>query len=238
MPEWSVHRRFPRYKVHIPLEYNVTTPRSNKAHVGWTFDLSERGACVELWQRLRPQTPLRICLQTDRGAIELMAKVVWAGKPDFPGGIFHGVTFTRIAPDHLQALRDLLRSAGPAQDTGLRLRLDLPVVCHTKGQATPALHGRTGDISRDGLLLLLPEVLPPNTAVDVTLHTPRQLLTMQGEIVWVEPPEIWTPGELIPHGFRFTSLGWVTPLVLALLLGKPPEGPQGSPSLSGSASPQ
>jgi hypothetical protein len=43
-------------------------------------------------------------------------------------------------------------------------------------------------------------------------------LTVGGAVVWVEPPEIWKPGESIGHGVRFTALDWPALLSLSLLL--------------------
>lgn len=204
MPEWARQRRFPRYTVNLSLLYEVAPPADTGVGVGWTLELSEGGACVELAERLLPQTPLRLHLQGEGGVIDVEGRVVWAGEPDLPGGICHGVAFTQIAPDHLPGLRTLLHCPGPERRGGLRLHLDLAVTCRRTGQASPPLLGRTGDVSREGLLLHLPEVLTPGTALAVILHTPTEPLTMEGRIVWVEPAGVRTPGHLIAHGFRVT----------------------------------
>jgi hypothetical protein len=219
--DWALLRRYPRYLVHLPFLYRVNIPGSNGSEMGWTLDLSEGGACVELAQRFPPRTPLHLCLQTDRGAIEVDTQVVWADIPALPGGILHGVVFTHLAPDQLQALRDLLSSPGPAGHFRIRLQLDLPITCRANGRGGPPLQGRIGDISREGLLLLLPEAFAPGTELELTLHTPVEPLRMPGKIIWVEPPELATPGEPVAHGLRFTSLRWCSPLVLASLLAKP-----------------
>jgi hypothetical protein len=192
--------------------------------MGWTFDLSEQGACVELAQRYPPPTSLHLSFQTDRNSIEVDGEVVWAGTPALPGGILHGVIFTGVAPDHRQSLQQLLPSMGPAGSTGVRLHLDLPVTCHLNGQTGVLLEGRTGDISREGLLIFLPQAIAQDTVLEVTLHTPVEPLTMPGKIVWVRSSENAMPGEPIAHGFQFTSLRWCTPLILATLLGKPLPG--------------
>jgi hypothetical protein len=205
--------------VHLSLLYEVTRLADTGVGVGWTLELSEGGTCVELAERLPPQTPLRLHLQTEGGPIDVEGRVVWAGKPDLPGGICHGVAFIQIAPEHLTALRKILRSPGPQRRCGLRLRLDLAVTCHRNGQAGPPLQGRTGDISREGLLLHLPELLTPGTTLMVTLHTPTEPLTMGGQIVWVEPPGVRTPGQPIAHGFHVTSHSRSSERALAPLLG-------------------
>ena len=217
----ALQRRYPRYLVHLPFLYRVHTPGFNGFEMGWTFDLSERGACVELAQRFPPSTSLRLNLQTDRTTIEVDAEVAWAGTPALPGGILHGVILNRIAPDHRQALRDLLPSTGPAGTTGVRLHLELPITCHLNGQGAPCYQGRTGDVSREGLLIFLPVALAQDLELEITLHTPGEPLRMPGKIVWVRSAETTAPGEPIAHGFRFTSLRWCTPLILTTLLGKP-----------------
>ena len=219
--DWALERRYPRYLVHLPFLYKANAPGSSGLEMGWTFDLSEQGACVELAQRFPPPMTLHLTLQTDRASIEVDAEVVWAGTPALPGGILHGVLFTWTAPEHLQAFRDLLPSTGPAGSTGVRLHLDLPITCHLNGHVGSLLEGRTGDISREGLLIFLPRVIAQDTELEITVHTPVEPLTMPGKIVWVRSPANATPGEPIAHGFRFTSLRWCTPLILASLLGKP-----------------
>jgi len=222
MREWEAKRRFPRYLVHLSLLYEVTPPADSGVGVGWTLELSEGGACLELAERLPPQTTFRLHLQTKGGPIDVDGRVVWAGEPDLPGGICHGVAFTRIAPDHLVVLRNLLRRPGPERRCGFRLQMEFAVTCHRNGQAGPPLQGRTGDISREGLLLHLPELLTPGTSLVVTLHTPTEPLTMAGQIAWVEPPGVRTPGRPIAHGFHATSLGRSRTRALAALFEESP----------------
>jgi hypothetical protein len=190
--------------------------------MGWTRNIGEGGACVELNERLQPDGPIRIRLQTAKGAIELEAKVVWSkGATSEGDSILHGVAFTHIAPDQLASLRDLLRSKGPIRHSGVRLPLDVSITCWAKDQAGRRVEGRTGDFGRGGLLLRLPEELPVGSKLEVTLHTPPEPLTVSGEIVWVDSSQQRVPGELVGHGFRFTSLGSSLSVALGLLLAEP-----------------
>lgn len=219
MPEERSRRRFPRFAVHVPFLF--TAPASNPAAVGagWTRSLSEGGATVELAERLRLQTPLRLRLQTDRGIIEADTEVVWnGGRAPAGGGVVHGLAFTQIAPDQYQTLCSMFRPLSMMRYTGVRLPLDLPMTCHPKNPAGPPIQGRTSNMNRGGLLLRLPLLLSPGTTLEVTLHAPRETITVDGAVVWVEPHEIWTPGESIGHGFRFTALDWSALLSLGLLL--------------------
>jgi hypothetical protein len=190
--------------------------------MGWTHNMGEGGACVELNERLQPQRPIRVRLQTARGAIELEAKVVWSREPDSAGGgVLHGMAFTPIPPEQVEPLRELLLSKGSVRHAGVRWPLNVPVTCQPKDQEGLSIQGCTGDISRGGLLLRLPKALPAGTRLEVTLHAPQEPLTVQGEVVWVEPAERLSPGELVSHGLRFTSLGPLLSMALGLLLAEP-----------------
>jgi len=214
-----VHRLFPRYSIQLPLLHKTIAPACIRAGVGWTRNLSQGGACVELAERLQPGVLLHVLLRTDRGAIELEAEVAWGSEAAAEGGgILHGLTFARIAPDQLRALQTLIVSKGQVQLAGVRLPLEIAVACQPKGKSGQALRGLTGDISRAGLLLLLPEVLPPGSAVDIILHTPKGPLAAEGVVAWVEPPAGRAVGPPFRHGLRFTYLGWSTSLSLGLFL--------------------
>jgi hypothetical protein len=145
--------------------------------------------------------------------------VVWTGEhPPGGGGIHHGLAFAPITPEQHQALQGLLLTEGEKRQAGLRLPLDLSVTCQPKGSGGTPVQGRTGNMSRGGLLLHLSEPVPPDTVLALTLHTPHGPLTAEGEVVWVEPPERRRSGEPIRHGLRFTVLGWTTSLSLGLFL--------------------
>jgi len=218
MSDWSIHRRFARYRISLPIVHR-SIPTGIGAGVGWTRDLSEGGACVELGERLWPQTPIHLCLQTGRGHLEVEARVAWTAEPDSARGCTpHGLAFTKVAEDQLQALRDLILSREQVRQAGVRVPVALPVTFRPKGHSGPSLHGRTGNISRGGLSLRLLQAFPPGMALELTLHTRTGPLTAEGTIAWVAPPERRRPGELIPHGLRFTTFGWATSDSLGLVL--------------------
>ncbi len=222
MSQWPVQRRFLRYPIQLPVLHDAASPGSAKSRAGWTRDLSEGGACLELDERLPAPSLLPIRLQTEQGAIEVEAQVVWEvetrERGETEGGILHGVAFTHLSPDQLQALRALLLSHSQGRRPGVRVPLDLPVTCQAKNPETVPLHGRTGNVGRGGLLLRLSQVLLPGTSLKLTLDRPEGQVTAEGEIVWVEPPETRISGEPIRHGMCFTALGWARSLTLALLM--------------------
>lgn len=219
MGRYSERRQFARYLIQLPLLHKSGAVAPAKVGVGWTHNLSEGGTCVEMAERFPVEMPLCARLQTDRGPIEVEGRVVWAARTaPAAGGILHGVAFSPLPAEQLCALHDLIRLKGEMRLAGVRLPLEVPVTCRPEGQAGLLLQGRTGNLSRGGVLLCLPEVLQVGTVVALTLHTPHGTLTAQGAVVWSDPPERQAPGELIRHGLRFTALGWSTTLSLGLVL--------------------
>jgi len=215
-PPQRLHLRYP---IQIPFLHKAKTAAPAKAGVGWTRNVSEGGVCVELAEPLRPEMPLWVRLQTEEGPIDMEAQVTWAAEQGIPrGGILHGVVFTHIGPYHHSALQSMIHSKGLIRPTKVRLPFDVSVTCRPKGQNGPPIQGRTRDISRGGLLLRLPEVVPPETVMQVTVHTSPGPLTVEGAVVWVAPPEGRAPGGPIRHGLRFTRPTWSTSLAFGSLL--------------------
>ncbi len=221
MSEDSTQRRLPRYQIQLPLLYKLSTPTS-KFGVGWTRNLSEGGALVELDDRIPPDTTLQLSLRTDSGSIEIEARVTWAEEArQFGRDVLHNLAFANLAPAHLQALRDLLLPLSMVPHAGGRLPLDVPVTCRHKGRPGSAVKGRTGDMDRGGLLLYLTHRIAPGTLLVVTLHTTKGTVVVDGEVVWAASRDGKKAGELSEHGLRFTSPSWTISLALGLLLTEP-----------------
>lgn len=219
MPEYWPKRRFTRYPIVLPLLHGGRSPVPASAGVGWTCDLSGGGARVRLAECLRPQDSLHLRFRTDIGSIEGDAQVVWTGAPDPEGGgVQHGVAFTNLPPDQLLPLRGVLTSQKPWWQPRNRLPVDVPVRCQLQRRPGPGLQGRTVNISRGGLMLLLPQALSQGTVLEVTLQTPPGLLTAAGTIVWADLRGRQTLERLIKHGLRFTAVTWSTSLALARFL--------------------
>jgi PilZ domain-containing protein len=199
-----VQQKFPRYPIQVPLLHAILSRRAERSSMGWTRNLSEGGACVELAEVVPAATAVRLCFQTDHGTLEAKAEVVWAAAPDRDTGLVpHGVAFTRMAPDERQTLRALLQTPATARHSGTRFPVDLPVAYRALNQSGPPHWGWIENVSRGGMLLNLHELLQPGTQLKVTWQIATQHLTAEGTIIWVEPSEGRTP---IRHGFRFTAL--------------------------------
>ena len=70
-------------------------------------------------------------------------------------------------------------------------------------------------------MLRLPRALPVETRLRVTLHAPAELLTLEGKIVWVRPPDRREAWEMIGHGLRFSGLDESLSKSLGFLLAEP-----------------
>jgi len=113
MPEPVEKREVPRSAIKLPVLYRRKAPAPVKAGVGWTHNLGEEGACLELTDRLEASSALQLVFQTDQGCLNLSAMVIWAAGISSKGeGVLHGVTFPELTPDQRQDLRELLRSNG------------------------------------------------------------------------------------------------------------------------------
>ena len=86
----------------------------------------------------------------------------------------------------------------------------------------PTVRGRTGDVGRGGLLLLLPKVLPPGSALEITIQTPRGKVEAEGTIAWAGSAEDEPPDGFVRHGFKFTDISWPNQMTLGLLLAEMP----------------
>jgi hypothetical protein len=176
-----------------------------------------------LAERFDVDALLRVRIQTDRGPIETEAKVVWIGAST-PAGAenYYGLTFTHIAPQHLQVLRDMILPLSMVAHAGMRLAMNLAVTCRRKNAGGPPLKGQTAEMSRGGMLLRLPRPIDPGAVVELTIQSSNGPFALEGAIVWIQPPEEREPGELIDHGVRFTSSTWSVSLALGFLLaGRP-----------------
>jgi len=220
-------RRHLRHTLQLPLLHRERTGDNTPVGVGWTRNISESGACLELAELLEAGTPLRLRLRTDRGFVEADAEVTWSreqqtlwareGGPQ-AGGVLHGASFTRIMPEHPEGFREWLEARKDGRAGGIRLPADLSVLCYRRHGPVGPLSGRTRDINRKGALLLLQEALHVGTALDIMLQPEDGSFAVQAVVAWVGPTDARLPGSLIRHGVRFPTLSWSSSLSLGLAL--------------------
>lgn len=220
-----------------PLVLSIVYQRADAGEtgrgVGWTRNLSAGGACLELPDPLPEATPLRVALQTDQGSLWMDAEVVWAGRAeDAAEGVPHGIAFLQVTAEQAQALGGLVDRLGQLKDVAVRVPLRRSVECQLAGTPEAPLRGLTGEVSRRGLSVSLPERLPEASDVEVTLPTPEGQLTVRAKVTWVDAKE-GDPGERIRHGLEFTRLDWTDELTLGLLLAEGVEEPSSGPGGSG-----
>jgi hypothetical protein len=109
MPESNEKRHLSRQAIKRPFLYRSKSPISVKAGAGWTHNISEEGACLELPDRMEESSAFQILFQTDHGSLSIGVKVIWAAKiRERGGGIIHGVDFPGLSDEKRQALRDFI----------------------------------------------------------------------------------------------------------------------------------
>ena len=228
----SGSQHLPRYLIGLPIfcTYTPKGSQTDRVGLGWTRNLSEAGACLELLEALAPGTPLSLVLQTDGDNLAMEANVIWVGHPSLPGGhTLHGVTFPQLSSNQRQGLQILFRRQGAGRPRVHRLPVALPVECQAVGAPEPTLHGWTGAISPGGCALLLPDRFSVGTLLDLTLTTPRGDLAARGTVVWVERAAPETAGHLLRHGLRFTDPTLLRDLIIGFVLERVPAGAEWEP---------
>jgi len=232
MPGPESCRKHPRHPVVLSIVYQRTDSDGTGRGVGWTRNLSEGGACLELGEALPQGTALRVALQADQRRLWMDAEVVWAGRAgEVTDGVPHGIAFVQVTGEQAKALGGLVTRLGRLRDVAVRVPLHRPVACRVAGDSIPPLQGQTGEISRSGLSVSLPGRLPEASEVEVTLPTIEGPLRVRAKVVWVAPAG-GNPGEGVHHGLEFRGLNWEDEVSLGLLVAEdgedPPEPPEGA----------
>lgn len=210
-----MRRRFPRYAIQVPLLYRrLDQEEPASAGIGWTQDLSEGGACLELQTQLPVGSRLGLVIFANPETIEAETRVVWVRGVD-QETFHHGVEFLHLTPAHFQSLLKALPQEKSFREQAIRLPITLPVYCQAAD--TPPLEGWTGDISRTGVMVFLPQELPCNTKVEITLQAAQGQLRLPGEVRWVDAlKDGFGP---IRHGIEFLERPIEAHRLLSLFLG-------------------
>ena len=81
------------------------------------------------------------------------------------------------------------------------------------GSSTP---GQVRNISEGGLMVVLPEPLPPGTPLNLDLTLGEESIHAEVEVVW----SINSSNGAYPHGCKFTQLKLEGRMTLAVFIGK------------------
>ncbi len=201
--------RSARYDVQAEVLYNrLGQGKPAQVGIGWTEDLGERGTCLKLPTALHVGCKLDLVIFTEPDVVEAEGRVVWIR----PGGqrtfYYHGVEFVHLTPAYYASLLKALPPKRSLQRrTFRRFPLALPVSCRAVRANTPPLEGQMGNISRGGVMILLPQQIPLRTRVEITLRA-SQLERIRGKIRWVDDSS--NEAGLFRHGIAFAR-GPVTP---------------------------
>jgi CheY-like chemotaxis protein len=201
MPEHDPPRAFLRYLVQLPLYYQRGRPSRQGVGVGWTRNLSEGGACIELAEPFDVSAEIQLGLQTYLGGVRLQCQVVWRDMADASGRVLHGVKFLNLSAGCRLVLQQMLRVSSAQPHSLLRRACEVPLVCTVRGSRGRSWDGRTGNIGPHGLLAHLPEDLPVGTDVDLTCNPPHDgPVRLGGRIAWVEGRDATTRRATTRHG--------------------------------------
>jgi hypothetical protein len=231
MSEGSNTRRLPRYQFVLPVAYRATSKgaSASKEGSGWTRNISETGACLELAESLPSGTRLALTILDESGGLSLEARTIWVSYPPVAdGGTLHGVAFEELSLHQRLVLSALLHRHAGLRVQATRLPAAFPVLCHPLGPAGAPLRGWTGNLGRAGCLLLLPESLGVGTLIAVTLTTPRGDVAAEATVVWVEAGGPAGTRHLTPHGIRFIDASDIQDTFLAMTLEGNPTTKAGS----------
>ncbi|MFQ5839416.1 MAG: PilZ domain-containing protein [Candidatus Methylomirabilales bacterium] len=163
-------QRFPRYAIQVPVFLRrLDQEETVQTVIGLTQDLGEGGACLMLEFRLPVGSLLGLVILGEGEVVEAEARVKWVQARD-ETTCYHGVEFIQLSPTQHEALLKLLAQEDSLRRQSLRLPLTLSVTCQVVGAHAPLMEGETRTISRTGAEIYLPQVLPLETDVELTLH--------------------------------------------------------------------
>lgn len=169
--------------------------------VGWTEDLGERGACLKLPCALHLGWRLGLVIFAEPEVVEAEAVVVWVRAGGQRNFYYHGVEFLHLSPAYYQSLLKALPQKKPLQRRiARRFPIALRVSCRVGRVDATLLEGRTGNISRSGAMIFLPERISPRTRLELTLYAP-QVDRIRGRVRWVAYSS--DDSGLIRHGIEF-----------------------------------
>lgn len=219
--------RPPRFLVALPAKVTVVdqaAPGHQRAFTAVTANVSDGGMALDLPEALPPWSPVEVHVEAGEGTFGIEAIVLWhedLAQRRGGAGIRHGLLLSQIPPTARRHWDALLRGLGhlrPSTRGNTRFPLDAVAVCQVLGRPEPPLDGRSENISRGGLGLLLPERLPAGTGLEVEVLTRRERLRMGGRVIWSSPLPVGAGDPAYRHGVVREAGDWPHDFVLDLYL--------------------
>ena len=187
-------RQDPRLPLRMPVRCEGRAVASYRT-LGFTKNVSRSGLLLEAPQVMVQGATTHLRMLTGTRIASAEAAVVWTSEAS-PGRM--GFRFTKMSRADAFALEELLAfQGGPTPRSSLRIPIDLEVTCLVPPNTR--LQGRVENLSDGGLLVVLPQAVPPRTRVSVAGPAWLALPPVEAEIVWTRD-SLQKEGAL--HGLR------------------------------------
>jgi hypothetical protein len=172
-------RQDPRLLLRMPVRCEGPAVPSYRT-LGFTRNVSRSGLLLEAPQVMARGGTTYLRLLTGTRTVHAEAVVIWTSEAS-PGRM--GFRFAKMSRADAFAWEELLAfQGGPTPRSSLRIPIDLEVTCLVPPGTR--LQGRVENLSDGGLLVVLPQAVPPRTRVSVAGPAWLVLPPVEAEIVW------------------------------------------------------
>ena len=188
-------RQHSRFVLRMPVLCESPMVRDYRT-LGITRNVSQSGLLVEAVLPLPQGTSTDLRLLSGDLIARAEAVVVWAAEGS-PG--LMGLRFTRMVEASSIAWEQLLAGqTGQDPRTSVRIPVDLEVTCVIPPDTR--LRGRAENLSDGGMMVRLPQAVPPQTCVKLKVPGALGLPPMEAGVMWTRAhPEV----PHVVHGLRF-----------------------------------
>jgi len=186
------HRRFP---LRMPVLCEGPAVREYRA-LGLTQNVSQGGLLIEVPRLLAEGTATSLRLLTGDRIAHAEAVVAWSVEASLN---VMGLQFTMLtAADHRAWEQLLAFQAGPHPRASLRIPVDFTVTCLIP--PVTGVQGLVKNLSDDGMMIVLPRAVPPQTRVSVAVPAWLILPPVEAKVVWTR---ISPERQGVVHGLSF-----------------------------------
>ncbi|HET7853550.1 MAG TPA: PilZ domain-containing protein [Candidatus Methylomirabilis sp.] len=172
-------RQDPRLRLRVPVRCEGGAVASYRT-LGFTSNVSKSGLLLEVPQVIAQGATTHLRMLTRTRIAYAEAVVVWTSEAS-PGRM--GLQFTKMSRADAFAWEELLAfQGGPTPRSSVRIPIDLEVTCLVPPNTR--LRGKVENLSDGGLLVILPQAVPPRTRVSVAGPPWLVLPPVEAEVVW------------------------------------------------------